>query len=385
MVGVIKAWGGTIGGAVGLNLGMVTGINTLTGNNSSSQFMVLAQIDGASTNSYNIGGIVGANFGIVNDTSVTGEATTSNLSDDSHYQSGNVYVFHRKKNGSGTSYLDDYKSISLPTGYATKMNVIWSCNIALGGIVGFNTGNIYNSFINKGKLTADIYVDAGNTSPASFLSGYYQWGIEAGLICGINQPSAAPQYGFASLLQQLYLAYYNSSTWYLEELKNYVFNTGRIQSCYAVDSNISVIGREYTDSTIVAASSQAWDGTKEYYVAPALVSIGGIAGLHLASQVAYDSSFNQIMTPFGINSCKISNNRLNFIFNVGGSRTAAESDDVDVGYLYSVDNLGGHGLILGKNRYQFSYVQLRKVVEIYLSLALYAGLTQASEINFTCI
>lgn len=270
--GSIRAYAGTVGGIVGANNGMVTGFDLHTGTSSSSRFIVYVWIEGASKESINVGGVVGANGGIVDDCSVTGHDTSAARSTTpTEWDSGHIYVFKR------INYKDNaYFEIS--TGYTGSIPDYGSkYNVVMGGIVGLNTGSIFNSFVKDTRMTKYVQLNAdSNAGSSSIIATKFATGVEAGLIAGYMFPDNEPQYGVQTIKD--YINKWDtdpSSENNTEKTTANILNLkgltiSRIQSCYSSNSAINISGHVYMD-----AFTMKQDNDDSY---PSLALMGGILG-----------------------------------------------------------------------------------------------------------
>ena len=320
--GVFKMHGGYIGGIAGVNTGRITGFDLKAGYNSSSYYsgiMVMAWFDSSSV-SYGVGGIAGANIsksqanqtvketgtdeytlekelsGVIDDCSITGIADVKN-SGDTTWQVGHIYAFVRYNSNDTSHYIIQTGGTQSSLGY------IYSHNIMMGGIVGYNAGSVFNSFVKQTKLTFNVQNDASlkATKIDPLDGGNYSWGIEAGLIVGYHDPAYTPTYGWLYVTDVLYADNISYARETMQQTLALDMITGRIQSCYAVNSVITVVGRVFMDNT--GSSAMGNSGSLKESLKCA-VSMGGISGGASAKANA----------EFSITTCYSSGN--NFIYKV---------------------------------------------------------------------
>ena len=352
--GVFKMHGGYIGGIAGVNTGRITGFDLKSGYNSSSYYsgiMVMAWFS-PGTSSFGVGGIAGANIsisaakevpkeintneyslektlsGIVDDCSITGVADVKN-SNDTYWQVGHIYAFIR--NYPETSYY------MLNTGETqNSLGYIYSHNIMMGGIVGYNKGSVFNSFVKQTKITFNVQGDASRKeSKIEPLEDKYSWALESGLIAGYHDPEYDSSKGWTNINDIL-------NIWDTALAKTTIVNTfsndmisGRIQSCYSLNSVIAVVGRMFMDNN---SSSDAMRGGAAHgnESLKCGISMGGICG----------GSSSKAATEFAINTCYASGNVMNY--NV----TPYGRSDRSGG---SSDSTGWHTSKSGTGAFNFEY------------------------------
>ena len=340
--GIIKAVGGTVGYVVGLNNGIVTGISLKTGQSSADRALLLVALKGEenSAMSYNIGGVVGANIdGIVNDCSVEGSNTPVSDSNTT-WQNGHVYVFAKKGRKPLESNDVSYESIKLGATWSSwsdglfeflvpddgaihtsTTGYVFGFNIAMGGIVGFNTGAVFNSFVKKTRITLRALTDTTqDISRASILAdnGEYSWGVESGLIVGYMNTDTKYARGWLDAIATFDSDKNSPWVWNQfsktnEELSekgewkrvedNYLL--GRIQSCYSQNSVVAIVG-----STYVAQGSEAYGNES----AIAAIGIAGICG----------GTGENLNNEYAINTCKASGNK--YIYKADASSGNGDGD-----------------------------------------------------------
>lgn len=105
--------------------------------------------------------------------------------------------------------------------------------------------------------------------------GNYSWGIEAGLIVGYHDPAYTPTYGWLYVTDVLYSDEISYARETMRQTLALDMITGRIQSCYAVNSVITVVGRVFMDNT--GSSAMGNSGTLKESLKCA-ISLGGISG-----------------------------------------------------------------------------------------------------------
>lgn len=313
ITGVLKAVAGTTGYVVGVNKGTVTGIELETGESTGTRSFMLSQLahEGASM-SYNIGGVVGANLtgGIVNDCSVLGTYTPS-AGNETNWKQGHVYVFARKSVAANgiNSWMNDYsyEAIDLSAQPTGQTGFTFRFNVTYGGIVGYNKGSVFNSFVIKTKITFKAYTNmTQNETKSSIIStgGGYSWGIEAGLIVGYSDPDNAYDNGWIDAIAMAI----KGNDW--QSIIDLDLISGRIQSCYSLNSEIDIVGATSCD---MPSRSDEY-GNESLKVA---IGIGGICG-GTGVNAEYE---------YAINACKASGNR--YVYKADA--TGSDSKD---GYYY---------------------------------------------------
>ena len=285
--GSIKANSGTVGGIVGVNTGMVTGFDLKTGRNNTDRFIVYVWLNKNLQDSANAGGVVGSNGGIVNDCSVTGNDNYAMSDSATEWKSGHLYVFKRKDYADNT-YLSIDTSSTTASPYLNRYNVV------MGGIVGLNTGSIFNSFVNKTRITKNVQIDADHdgAEDCSIILDKYATGVEAGLIAGYMIPKEQPNDGYATVEKNINNWKYGNESEMQSTYNNLMtlttLTTSRIQSCYALDSTINISGRVYMDNfEIKKHHSDSY---------PALVLMGGILGGISSGNINNEISVNHCYT-----------------------------------------------------------------------------------------
>ena len=379
--GVFKMYAGYMGGIAGVNTGRITGFNISTGKNSDGTYYgitVLAWVPG-SAESYGVGGIAGANVsvakatqapttanangltdftvtkrlsGVVDDCSVTGNSTPSSVTNET-WNVGHIYAF-LKSDTTDTSY----KSIS-KSSTESSLPFTYKHSLMTGGIVGYNRGSVFNSFVKSTKLTFNIQNNASNrTTNIDQFKEDYSWGFEAGLIVGYHDPGGRADEGWAMTTTDILNGYENVESATKQMLTRDLISY-RIQSCYAQNSVISAVGRIYMDD------GNSWGNADQYgnESMKCAISMGGIAGGSSANGDA----------EFAINACFAKGNV--FIYDA----TATGSSSHGTGW-YTYKDTSGYD-------YYFTIAK-RPYHQVQLSVAaINAGINHDNDANnaFWCL
>lgn len=272
--GSIHIHAGTAGGIAGANNGMVTGFDLKTGTSSGdNRFIVYVWIAGESTSSINAGGIVGANGGIVDDCSVTGDNSNSTAygTSPNNWDSGHLYVFKRSSYTDTSYYEIKTDFIGDLQQYVSKYNVV------MGGIVGLNTGSIFNSFVKNTRITKYVQLNADNSSTfasTSIIAQKFATGVEAGLIAGYMFAKDSVDSSIGDIRDKINQWNPNNEKGTQETIDLLSTMSGltnsRIQSCYSYKSAINISGHVYMDGFSISTDNEN--------SSPSLALMGGILG-----------------------------------------------------------------------------------------------------------
>ncbi|MBR1624384.1 MAG: hypothetical protein IJ676_01435, partial [Clostridia bacterium] len=327
ITGVVKAYAGVIGGLVGLNSGRVSGFNLHAGFDSTYKGLItLAWIRHKGTSDYIAGGVVGANiietanvrqengewtsYGVVDDVSVTG-STASGTADDA-WQHGHLYVFMRTTGDYDEA--TEYNYMSIPLGHVANQSYGWTYkhSLSVGGIVGYNKGSVFNSFVVNSKVTYKVEESATNQDTGR---GRYAWLVRGGLIAGWHNPDKVGSGDDKTWLH----SWYELLTSDLMQANTYLSAndtvSGKIQSCYVKNSAIVVAGRVYMDNGTFWTGSNPVSEEQSSESKPYGVALGGIAG---ATNIYCTSGY-------GITACLSQNNKLSYNVTPSGSNDGSES------------------------------------------------------------
>ena len=237
-----------------------------------------------------------------------------------------------------------------------------------GGIVGYNRGSVFNSFVKSTKLTFNIQNNASNrTTNIDQFKEDYSWGFEAGLIVGYHDPGGKADAGWAMTTTDILNDYEHMENATKQMLTRDLISY-RIQSCYAQNSVISAVGRIYMDD------ENSWGNADRYgnESMKCAISMGGIAGGSSANGNA----------EFAINACFAKGNV--FIYDA----TATGSSSHGTGWDTEKIHMGWQGISGGGNRYDYYARAKRPYHQVQLSVAaINAGINHDNDANnaFWCL
>lgn len=308
--GVFRFYAGTAGGVAGVTYenSLIQGFNLNSPSSDAYALYLMFRIAFGGGNG-NYGGIVGANLNksTVDDCSFTGNSGNSQSVGVTSLTSSHVYVF-RQDRDDDTAYQTipavngAYSSIKKTTAVGHVLNV--------GGIAGYNTAKIYNSFTKYSRVT----VKYENGAPL----GNGDWKVRVGGIAGYyNVTSTAGTY-----------------RGWTDNIFGYtkVEVGSRIQSCYTYKSSIAIAGYIWCDNnTNMAKTVNLVTGTP-------VIAVGGIVG------ATYERDYGS----YGISNCYTYQN--NFDVSVGAFGLSNDSEtagEANVGWYYTSDlgaGITGHEL-----------------------------------------
>lgn len=365
ITGVVKAYAGVIGGLVGLNSGRVSGFSLQTGFDSTYKGLItLAWIRHKGTSDYIAGGVVGANiietanarqengewtsYGVVDDVSVTG-STASGTADDA-WKHGHLYVFMRTTGDYDEA--TEYNYMSIPLGHVANQSYGWTYkhSLSVGGIVGYNKGSVFNSFVVNSKVTYKVEESATNQDTGR---GRYAWLVRGGLIAGWHNPDKVGSGDDKTWLH----SWYELLTSDLSQTNTYLSAndtvSGKIQSCYVKNSAIVVAGRVYMDNGTFWTGSNPVSEEQSSESKPYGVALGGIAG---ATNIYCTSGY-------GITACLSQNNKLSYNVTPSGSNEGSDSQSNVSNGWYRRHEQKKSGLF-GSNTQDFYYTTCRRVYNV---------------------
>jgi hypothetical protein len=174
--------------------------------------------------------------------------------------------------------------------------------------------------VKKIKLTLRVLSDATNVkSNASIISSKFGWGMESGLIVGYMEIKESSNTKCWSDVMDIVA----SSDDPVEALKNYDMRSGRIQSCYSVDSAIAAVGSIYMDAFSVSSAGSA--------SAITALSFGGICG----------GSETKAAANYIINTCYASGNKYFANITPSGSDSGGGNHNIGTGFYHYGDKTAG--------------------------------------------
>lgn len=348
--GVIKMHAGVMGGLVGVNTGRVTGFSLGTGFSSGySGVTVLAWIRHKDTGDYAVGGVVGANlttettskteggrtideagtvevgtwslYGVVDDCSVVGinDVVSTDIGSHTNWNVGHLYAFMRTSGDYDQATETGYRTISRGTG-ASAFGWTYKHSLAIGGIVGYNKGSIFNSFVVKSKVTYKAETDATSQDTGR---GRYAWMVRGGVLAGFHDPDATglESSGSGDKWMQGWYQLLNNALMTPDtfmQANNTV--SRRIQSCYVKNSSIVVVGRSYMDNSAFwsgnspSGSGQDRTPRESKPVGIALSSVVGATNQNATAGMTF-------------NACYSSGNQMIYDITPHGSASGSENQD----------------------------------------------------------
>lgn len=362
--GVLKMYSAYMGGIVGVNTGRVTGFDISTGMSGGAYYgmTILAWVPGE-LNSYGVGGIAGANLstaratekattgingdlidftvnktlsGVVDDCSITGIGTPKDAGN-ATWNVGHIYAFLRR-GSTDTSYM------SIATGQAgSSLPFNYKHSLMMGGIVGYNRGSVFNSFVKSTKLTFNIQHNASNNySNIEQFKDQYSWGLEAGLIVGYHDPGGKASDGWTNSGIMIINGYPDSMEDTTKEMLARDMISYRIQSCYSVNSVIAAVGRVYMDNQDLWTSGGYGNESRK-----CVISMAGIAG---GSSANGDSEFS-------INTCFATGNVFIYDATAAGNSGRSGSDRSNDGW-YNYKDKSGYDYYFTIARRPYNQVEL---------------------------
>lgn len=247
------------------------------------------------------GGIVGANLSdsIVDDCSITG-AKTSAVTETSGTNLGASIIY---------VYRDDdesYQSVpSIGTNAPStmrKLGVVNGESVYVGGLVGYNSAQVYNSFTKGGRITVK-YQNGGVINKDDNKGS--SWQVYAGGIVGYFD------------VVDTSFTYYGLTQIYRMDRVSGVTARCRVQSCYSRDFSIAMMGYVWCDGTS--------EDSRGVLFKNAQFTIGGIVGG--TSQHKYGE--------YAINTCYTYN--CNYVLRIGayGIKDTTKDEDPKKGWLFT--------------------------------------------------
>ncbi len=292
--GGVYFYAGTAGGIVGVNSGgLVQDFALFTKNSHSSTFKMYFRSTFGSASNY--GGIAGANvnLGVIDNCSyINNEATKTSGSTDL----GGTYMYvFRKDYLTDTDYRNVQAHNNAPV--SSKQNKVRPNHLSVGGIVGYNTSGVYNSFIKRSRITLNYYNGAAKAD--------YDWIVRTGGIVGYHNALASdkgPYYGNGS-------SQYPSNISFIR----------RVQSCYTVGMSIVILGHIWMDdNSEISGQSYALTGKTA-------ATIGGIVG----------ATNDVIIGQYAISNCYTLNNNYMLEISAWGKTNKNETPgDSSVGWYF---------------------------------------------------
>lgn len=319
--GVIRFYAGTAGGIAGVTYenSLIQGFNLNAPSSDAYALYLMFRIAFGGGNG-NYGGIVGANLGksTINDCSFSGHKDNSPTAGVTSLTSSYIYVY-RQDRDDDTAY-QNIPAVSTGSYGSIKKTTVVGHILSVGGMAGYNTAKIYNSFTKNARITVKY------ENGAALNDG--DWKVRVGGIAGyFNVVSTAGTY-----------------TGWGESI--FAFSPvdvgSKIQSCYTYKSSIAIAGYIWCDNNSNMAKTVGLEtGT-------GVVVVGGIVGATPAQ--SYGS--------YGINSCYTYQNHFDVSFGAFGLNNYVGSGDSagdpNIGWYYTSDlNAGVTGHNIQSNRAGF--------------------------------
>lgn len=298
--GGVYFFAGTAGGIVGVNCeGVISKFALFTKNSDGNTFKMYFRNTTLKYSNY--GGIAGANvnLGVIDDCSFVNTEATKESGETTL---GGTYMYVFRKDGLTDKDYQTIQAISEVTTANKRKKVIPNI-LTVGGLVGYNTGGVYNSFIKKSRITVNYYNGAAETD--------YQWVVTTGGIVGFHDAKAGNSEG----------SYYGSGSGFYPDNIKFI---SRVQSCYTVGMSIVVLGHVWVDN------NTAFPEQTLLLTGKVAATIGGIAG----------GTNDTLIGQYAISNCYVLRNKYILKFNAWGLSNTGAAGAADVGWYYDGGTVG---------------------------------------------
>ncbi len=299
--GGVYFFAGTAGGIVGVNSGgLVAKFALFTKNNDANAFKVYFRTTSLQFSNY--GGIAGANvnLGVIDDCSFVNTDATK-VSGDTTLGGTYMYVF-RKDDLVDKDYQSIQNQDTIPP--VGKRKKVMPNILTVGGLVGYNTAGVFNSFIKKSRITVNYFNGAAKSD--------YDWVVLTGGIVGFHNANEGIDADGA---------YFGSGSGYYPESLKYI---RRVQSCYTVGMSIIVLGHIWVDN------NSEFPEQSLYLTGKGAATIGGIAG----------GTNDSIVGQYAISNCYTVNNKYALKFSAWGLNNTGGAGSASAGWFYDGGTLG---------------------------------------------